>query len=423
MTTIVREPTRLLIFFLLASCAALAAPDFHQLIQEGQEALAKSDIARAEKFFAKACSGASGEALTPDERASCDHHLAIVDEARGNTALAEERLLRALSEWEQAGDNFRAAYARSLLNLGELYRKQHRLADAEARLLRAAELARGIRADYPQVYAEALSRLGGVYAESENPGRGRPLLAEAIGIFRGFAPDEDAEEAHTFDALGMIDLVAGRTGDAQASLREAVSLSALASGEDHPETAGYQSDLAFALIQDHQYDRADPLLKRARFVLESRPGPDRSRLGIIFAQLSMVACGRNKFALAESYARQSLALLEPVAGSKSAVNEGAAGALARVSLGAVYLRQHRIAEAERVLPDTVATERRVAPNTCLLADSLRELAELRALQQSWVEAAELYRESLELYRSILGPDHPGLVPVERAYGLALKHRV
>jgi tetratricopeptide (TPR) repeat protein len=401
--------------FLTASLAT-ASSNFNQLISLGQQALSNADLDSAAKYYTEACAASPESPLPIDQRASCDHHLAIIDEVRGDLPASEAKLRRALSEWQEAGAAFQASYAMSLMNLGELYRKQHRLAESEENLRHALNIVQTFRAEYPHAYAQALSRLGGLYLDAENSPRAQPLLLEAVNIFKELGTVQDAELARALDGLGVVSLVAGRYPEAQGYLTEAVARAISALGDAHPESAAYQSDLALAYIQQHQYDRAEPLLRRARFITESRAYHDNSRLATILAELSLVACGQNKLALAEQFARESMNVLESISNPNPAVV-----VLARVNLAVVYLREHRPDEAERLLPAAVETERRIAPDSCLLADGLRELAELRAMQHSWHVAAELYRESIDIYERRLGPWNPSLTPILKAYVDALRH--
>jgi tetratricopeptide (TPR) repeat protein len=302
-------------------------------------------------------------------QASCEHHLAIIDEVRGNYPLAEMRLARALILWNEAGPRFRPSFVMSSLNLGEVFREQGRLEDAGRYLRDGADAARKVRSEYPQLYPEALSRIGELYAESGVPELGRPLLVEAIAALRQLEPGQNAEEARAMNTLGVIDLLADHRLDAQLHLEQAVELSLIGSGPDHPVTAGYRSDLAIVFLQNRQYDRAEPLLRRA---LQSGALPDNLRLATILAELSVLECGRNKLALAEEYGDQAAAALA----ARPWLNT-AASLLAQATLGAAWLQQHRAEQAERILPQTVAAERSVAPGTFLLADGLHQLAALR----------------------------------------------
>jgi hypothetical protein len=406
---------RIPILLVLTAGLCAATPDFRQLMHEGQAALAKADADAALKSFELAC-GPAFDAMPADRRASCEHHLALVDQARGNFALAEARLTRALNAWQEAGEGFQASYAMSLLNLGELCRVQRRFSEAEGYLKRGVDLSRLSRGDYPQEYPEALSRLAGAYAEWDKHEMARPLLAEAIGIFRGLAPRENAEEARALNALGAIDMVTGRNAEADALLSEAASLAMTALGPDHPNTAAYQADLALVYIHKAQYSRAEPLLKRARFVMESRPHAISAKLGIVIAEQGIVACGEGKFAMAEEYSREAMEIFNRMPGTAPR-----ASLLAQVSLGTSWLNEHRLAEAEQILTAAIGEERKVAPETCLLADGLRELAALRAAQRSWRDAAALAKEAIGIYQNRLGPNSPGIVPLLKEYADILKH--
>jgi len=404
----------------LLTTHAFAVPDFRQLIHQGQAALAVADLPGAETFFLQACDNAeqdtTGNPLSHEMRASCEHHLAIVDEARGDLDKAAGRLRRALLEWPQAGPAFQASYATSLMNLGELYRKLGRLSEAEEHLVHAMNLSRDMQVEHPQVYPEALCRLAGVYVELDKAAQARPLLMESIDAFRRLAPDQKAEEARALDFLGAVDLLEGQNAAGREHFNEAVNLSLEAVGADHPQTASYQADLAMAYVRTGQYDRAEPLLKRARFVIESHPLYDKVRLGTILAELSIVACAHNKPSIAEEYGRRAVEVLD-----SSPARGRAAGLLAMVRVGSAWVAQHHLEEAERILPEAVLTERGIAPGTCLLADGVRALASLRALQHSWREAGDLYRESLHIYEKRLGPNNALLAPVLKEYAEVLKH--
>ena len=407
--------TRISILILLFAAIACGAPDFHELIQSGKASLGKADYPAAERLFLEACDPAGGP-FSADMNGSCEHHLAIVSEARGDLVQAETRLLKALAAWEKAGREFLPSYAMTAMDLGEVYRKEHRPADAERYLLRALDLAREVSEAYPQIYPEALSRLGGAYAAADNATKGKQLVAEGIDAFRRLSQPQPAEEARAFNTLGIVDLLESHETQAITHLGEAVQLSVGAIGENHPDTAAYQSDLALAYIRARQFDRAEPLLNRARFVLESQPVPNRLRLGTIMAELSMVACAHNKLAQAEEFGDRATAILGTLP-----EQDHAAGLLARVNIAASFLAQHRLAPAERILPATVEAERQIAPDSCLLADGLRILALLRAQQHSWREALDMYRESLDIYEREMGPGSPAIVPLLRDYADAVRH--
>lgn len=212
----------------------------------------------------------------------------------------------------------------------------------------------------------------------------------------------------------MLQLSFGMQRESEANLRRAVSLAVASVGEDHPETASYQTNLALALIVVGQFDRATSLLRRARLTLENRHLAG-TQLGLVLAELSAAAAGENKLGIAEEFGRQALAVM-----SRQKDANPTALALARVNLADIYLKGRRLEDANKILPEAVATERQLVPGTRLLADGLRRLAELRALQHSWREAQDLYREAIAIYERQVGPANPVLAPVLRGYAEALK---
>ncbi|MES1258785.1 MAG: tetratricopeptide repeat protein [Acidobacteriota bacterium] len=401
---------------LLAVCspAARAAIDFDTLMQQGRAALTAADFPGAAGYFAQAC-GSDPMSLSPPARAAyCQHHLATLSSAMGDAPGAERHYLGASDRWQAAGSAYAAPHCATMMNLGEVYRRLHREKDSEAAFLKAAELARA--ADRPDLYAEVLGRLGVLYHESMRLEPARTTLMEAIRRFEKLSTPVPAEEAYARNGLGMVQLGDGQQAEAEANLRLAVSLATAALGEDNAETASYQTNLALALIVAGQFDRANSLLRRAKLVLDAHGAGLDTQKGLVLAELSAAAAGQNKLGMAEEYGAQALSTL-----SRQKDPNPTAIALARVNLADIYLRARRLDDANRILPDAVAAERVLAPDTRLLADGLRRLAELRSLQHAWREAQDLYREAIALYERRLGPNHPALAPVLRGYAEALKH--
>jgi tetratricopeptide (TPR) repeat protein len=265
------------------------------------------------------------------------------------------------------------------------------------------------------------SRLGGFYSESGTPERGRSLLNQAIPMLRTPALSNPVELAYACNLLGMLDLRAGDYKAGEASLREAVSVATDALGDSHPDTAIYEANLALALYNEGHYDRAEILLNRARHIVETRLPADNFRLGRILADLTNVETALGQFARAETDGEQSLAIL-----SRWREPASAEIAIENVTLATVYLRERKIAEAEKILPGAVALERRLSddphmPDRRILADGIQKLGELRALEHNWHDAQKLFSEAIAIYASTLGPSHPLMAPVLLEYAAVLKH--
>ena len=234
-------------------------------------------------------------------------------------------------------------------------------------------------------------------------------------MLRTPALTNSTELAYASNSLGMLDLRAGDYRASESNLREAVSVAQSALGESHPDTALYQANLALALYGEGRYDSAELLLNRARYIVETRLPSDSSRLGTILADLTLVETAEGRYAGAEADAMRALAIL-----SRRQEPDSPEIALENVTLAAIYLHERKISEAAKILPDAVALERRMA-NRRVLADGIRTLGELRALEHNWSEAQTLYSEAIGIYESTIGSNHPGMAPVLREYADVLRH--
>ncbi|HWE51010.1 MAG TPA: tetratricopeptide repeat protein [Bryobacteraceae bacterium] len=406
-----------LIFLPFLVLASPADPgNFEQLLTEAHVALTKSDLVAARASLDEACPARPVPATSP-RSALCETEAGAIDEAAGQTQNAEAHYRRAIPMWEQLGPDFSTFYATALMDLGNLYQARHRPHEAEAALTRALAHA----GEHDPVRAVIATRLGSFYSESSTPERGRPLLNEAIAMLRARAASKPAEMARACNALGMIDVRAGTYKTGETNLREAVSIAEHSLGESHPDTALYEGNLALALYLEGEYARAEVLLRRARHIIETSLPPESPRLGNVLASLTVVETAQGEFIRAETDGKQSLAIL-----TRLREPDSPEIAVQQVTLGALYLKEKKIDDAAALLPGAVAVERLLSddsrlPDRRVLADGIRRLGELKALQRDWTGARTLYAEAVSIYESTLGPAHPAIAPVLLEYAGVLKH--
>ncbi len=402
---------------------AAAAPnfdtaDFDRLIEKGKASLLTYDVNSAEKAYAEACPAEAAAPLPLDEIAFCEHGRGVISDLRGNSGEAARHYIKALTNWEALGDDFLAHRIRTLSSLGGAYRRQGRVKAAERVLSDAFALAKPFAQSDPELYGTVLSRWGAVYGE---PGAARTKLNEAIEVLRSLKPPNARELALAYNSLGMVDLSMGRYKAGELSLRQAMELGSASVGENHPETAGYAANLALALISEGEFNRAETLLRRSLFVIESREGAGSLQLVNVLTGLTSVETALGKFSVAEECGQRAVAILREHATNSASGNHGEI-ALVEVSLGGLYMREGRMAEADAILTPAIEEERRLFQTGRRLGDGIRMLAMLRTQQQEWSKAESLYREALGIYETELGPDHPDIAPVLREYAGVLKHQ-
>jgi tetratricopeptide (TPR) repeat protein len=408
---------RVFLAILIFSGTAFATNDFNRLIEQGRSALVSFDLDSAQTAFARACPPDSPGALPLQQAALCENEFGALAETRGQSDEAITHYLKALAGWEQLGQPSLASRVSTMTNLGSLYRTRHRPADAEKILGQAVNFAKTLVASDPELYATVLIRAAALYGDLDQPDRARTMLGGGIAGLHALNPPNAPELAFAYNELGMLDLNSGRYKTGEASLRQALSFATGSLGESNPETAAYSTNLALALLLQGEYSRAETLLRRARFVIEARLGSDSVQLVNVFAEMSSAETGLGKFRVAEEYGEKALSIL-----SGRLPADSPEIVLSQVNLGRLYLREHKLTDAQRILPPAVDAERRFLKDGRTLGDGVRNLAALRVQQQSWNEAESLYREAIGLYERKLGADHPDIAPVLREYAAVLKHR-
>lgn len=403
---------------------AFAAADrsvdsFSDLLNKGNVAIAAWNIAGAKAYFRQACppidDPRENGLQPPLAIALCEHSLGSISEAEGNYTDAANRYQRAGAAWQETGGLYSAAEATTMMNLGGIWRMMGRLTDAETTLRQALETA-ARQKDKPGLAAAIEARLGDLYNVAGKPALARPLLLKSIGTLRAAPESNGPELAFALNALGLSEIHTGHYSEGEIAIREAVSAAGASLGTGHPETATYETNLALALYLQNQITRSYALLRKAQASLESRLSPGSPQLGALYSDMAAVENALGKFGLAEQSALKALAILE-----QTGVN-GSDYVLARVNLGAIYIRQNRMAEAEDILPSAIEAQRKQLPDGRVLADGVRRLGDLRAMQKRWRETVALYGEAVELYESALGTGHPDLAGLLSDYADAMKHQ-
>jgi tetratricopeptide (TPR) repeat protein len=398
------------------STTSLAAPDFDQLLQKGHAAFLAYDLSSAEQAYAAACPAEYAQTQSPSQLAFCEHAWGTIADLRANSEDAVRHYTKALALWEALGNEYQTHRITTLTSLGSAYRRQGRVTDAERVLSEAFTLVKPLAGSDPELYGVVLSRWGALCGE---PDKARIRLSEAIEVLRRLQEPNPRELALAYNALGMVDINTGHYKTGESELRRAVDLAGASVGENHPETAGYSANLALALMAEGEFNRAETLLRRARFVIESRDGTGSPQLVNILTGLISVEAALGKFGVAEDCGLKAVAILRQHAGNSATGNRGEI-ALVEVTLGGLYLRQGKTAEAEAILPAAIDEERGLLKAGRRLADGIRALAMLRADQQAWGQAESLYAEALGMYEAALGRNHADIAPVLREYAVILK---
>src|SRR6266852_4021265 len=213
------------------------------------------------------------------------------------------------------------------------------------------------------------------------------------------------------EELAQAQLRDGALGEAVALRRRALDIAVAAFGGDSASAGEAMAALALIDIDRRRYLDAEPLLIIAERVLAIRVAADQPAMATIFAGLARIALARGDTKPAEDWAGRAVAIARR--------NPHGRSAEPLRTLGAVLVAEERFEEAEPVLAEALAQDRRQhGVDGADTARSLAQLANLYLRQGKAGDALPLLQEAAATDRRRLGPTHPFIADDLHDLGLA-----
>ena len=249
------------------------------------------------------------------------------------------------------------------------------------------------------------------------PTRGAADEDAAAGLTRALAEGE-AHDGRTspyllpvIEELAQAELRDGALGEAAALRRRALDIAVAAFGCDSASAAEAMAALALIDIDRRSYLDAEPLLIVAERVLATRVEADHPTMAAIFAARARIALAHGDKIAAEGWASHALAIARR--------NPHGRSAEPLRTLGAVLAAEERFAEAEPVLAEALAQDRRQhGAGGVDTARSLAQLANLYLREGKAKDALPLFEEAAAIDQSRLGAAHPFIADDLHDLGLA-----
>jgi len=251
-----------------------------------------------------------------------------------------------------------------------------------------------VSASLGQADEDAVARLTHALAAGEaHDGRTSPYLLPVI------------------EELAQAQLRDGALGEAAALRRRALDIAVAAFGCDSASAAAAMAALALVDIDRRRYLDAEPLLIIAERVLATRVADDQPAMATIFSGLARTALARGDTKPAEAWASRALAI------ARRNVHGRSAEPLR--TLGAVLVAEERFAEAEPVLAEALAQDRKQhGADGADTARSLAQLANFYLHQGKPGDALPLIEKAAAIDRRRLGSTHPFIADDLHDLGLA-----
>ncbi len=344
----------------------------------------------------------------PDERqVKSAHTLALAYQLQGNLAEAEPLFLEAKRSVEALGSQGSVLLGYVLDGLGELRLDQGRAAEAEPLLRKALESCRAALGARHFCTLTATRHLGVLLTTRGATGEAEALFQNLVGVLR-----QDTTLPRDFLAGCLANLATaymreGRYETAEPLLKESLELGNQA-GSATPALADTLLDLGELYRLENNPARAEPLINKALHIYEAANDPQQASA---LSQLGQVALDEGKFATAKQRLRQSLSIYQRLLGPVHLLVGRAKGRLAEAFLG-----ERNFTEAKSLIHDALETERKTAgDDNSAFARLLMVAGKIEEQDHCASQAAEYYRQAVDIYRKSLKSGHPERAQAEQLY--------
>ncbi len=246
---------------------------------------------------------------------------------------------RAISLWgadPAPSDDF----AKTLHNLGAVYRTEGRDADAVRFDLRALDLRESLSGPHDLSLLPILNELGSVYLEMADFAHAEETLQRAIAIVEAHQAETTKNAADAFTAWGVVLETEGKNAEAIQWLGKALAIREKLAGPNSAAAADAAKDLALAYRQQGDLARAETLYRHA---LEAyRQASDPSGLVVVLNNLGRVLAEQSQYKEAERLYAEAIRVAEQQLGPE---HPDVAAGLS--SLGKLMIARRKFSDADR----------------------------------------------------------------------------
>jgi tetratricopeptide (TPR) repeat protein len=269
--------------------------------------------------------------------------------SRHDYAESERSYRQSAAIFRALGPRFEAHLSIELFNLAESMCGLGKWREADAVFEESLALSRRALGPKHIRTAADLNALGNVSMMLGDMPRADTLLTEALAIERENYP-ADLQLGSTLAALSALRRRAGKLDEALALAEEALTITLKAEGTEGPESAMMYRNVAQIHSAACRTDRALPLYRKARAILEHLGATSDPRYAALLSQEGLALMDDGKPGLAESGMKRAINLL-----SRAPVDELEL-AMAQNNLGLLRMRQKKYAEANELLTRALSTE-------------------------------------------------------------------
>ncbi|MDP9171641.1 MAG: tetratricopeptide repeat protein [Acidobacteriota bacterium] len=356
----------------------------------------------------------SAAVTSPPDQAVLYNEAGLQRCSEGRFAEAALEFAAEVKAWRALGDEYRPHLAMALSNLGFAQAAVSAFSESMAAHEEALTISSAAFPPQDLHRAEIMTDFARSLMAVEDNDRAEKLLEEALRIERSQAPT-GPDAARTLRGMAMLAVRRGETRNAETLLEQAGRLPDT-DGEGEIEAAAVRISLVRLYATEGKFDRAEPLLRRVAAVYGRSFSARDPRLILITAQQGMLYLDERKFALGENCLRDALARLKGI-GAENTMD----AANVENSLALVELDLGRTQEADVLLQHVLSVERAHYPApTRNIAATLLNLGLSMGKQHRYPEAIQYAKESVDMYQTTVGSQHPETANALLVYSDLLK---
>jgi serine/threonine-protein kinase len=254
--------------------------------------------------------------------------------------------------------------------------------------------------------------------------------------------DQPVVQAKLLDTIGRLYQNIGLYDRAQTLLEDALKLRRQELGNEHPDVATSLDHLGEVAGLKADYARSESLLREALTMRRKLLGVESKDVAVSLNHLAMVMLNRGQYDEAERLHRESLEMKRKLLGQEHlevATSLTSLGLTVHTKASAALLKRDPLAspnnlrltvyekecydEAARMFRQSLEIRRKqLGPDHYLVAENMMHLALLPLLEGRFEEAEQPVREALAIYRNWFGEDHPETIITLRELALVLRYK-
>jgi len=336
-------------------------------------------------------------------------------EARGSTVTAREMLDKGAVRIESELAAEPAIQATLMDTVGTVYMGLGLYAQARPLIDGAVAKRRRLTGIDPLDLSDSLTHQGDLMALQADYAAGEKAYREAIRIESARPNDRQNLEklANSLYGLGTLLALQGRYADAEENLRAALERQKALYGETHPEVARTLKDLARAIADGGDLNKAIPLMQRAVAMQRALRGKEpHPHLAEVLNDMGLLLYEKGDLNEAEKFYRESLAMNRKLLGEK---HPEIANGLENVAM--TVQDKGDLAGAETLYRQSLDMRRELqGAEHPEVGRTLLNLASLQYDRGETSQALANMREVLGIYRKAYPADHPETARVLNVIG-------